>query len=493
MKFVRKAVVLLLAAAMLFSFCACASGAEKTVLFSYEGTDFYSGTFSYMLSSEKAYYEQQFAYINYYYSGANLGWSSVLDEETGMTYADAVWESLVLNAKRMVIVNHLLKQYNLKLTDESAVSTIEGYIEQDMEDYGDGNEYGLNLFYADYGVDIDMVRDYYLNNASLSVLRDYLYGDNGIQKIAADAVRESFDEQYYKVESIFFNYYTDTGSTTLKTPEGVTDEAIAEYFKENYVKVRHILFKTVDDSRNPLPDDQIAVKKAEAQELYDRIVAGETTIDDNYSKSEDGGSTTYPDGYVFTYDEMVEEFEEAAFEMEVGEYRLVETSNGWHIMCKEELEDDDIEGTSISGSTKIETACKTALTKKLIGEQAAAFYEQIKSGEAEFADGGDDAAYAYDAGTVFKTGESDEALEEAALALKTGETALVTVDAYGVYIIKRVDTTDEDFNAKYSAVESTLIDEAYVEYLDSFVDSVTVNEEELAKYDINTAKALGSA
>lgn len=91
-----------------------------------------------------------------------------------MTYADAVWESLVLNAKRMVIVNHLLKQYNLKLTDESAVSTIEGYIEQDMEDYGDGNEYGLNLFYADYGVDIDMVRDYYLNNASLSVLRDYL-------------------------------------------------------------------------------------------------------------------------------------------------------------------------------------------------------------------------------------------------------------------------------------------------------------------------------
>ena len=42
-------------------------------------------------------------------------------------------------------------------------------------------------------------------------------------------------------------------------------------------------------------------------------------------------------------------------------------------------------------------------------------------------------------------------------------------------------------------MESTLIDEAYVEYLDSFVDSVTVNEEELAKYDINTAKALGSA
>ena len=129
MKLVRKTVVLLLAAAMLLTFCACATGAEKTVLFSYEGTDFYSGTFSYMLSSEKAYYEQQFAYINYYYSDANLGWSSVLDEESGMTYADAVWESLVLNAKRMVVVNHLLKQYNLALTDESAVSTIWCYLQ----------------------------------------------------------------------------------------------------------------------------------------------------------------------------------------------------------------------------------------------------------------------------------------------------------------------------------------------------------------------------
>lgn len=493
MKFVRKAVVLLLAAAMLFSFCACASGAEKTVLFSYEGTDFYSGTFSYMLSEEKAFYEQQFAYINSYYNGLNLGWSSVLDEETGMTYAEAIWENLVLNAKRMVVVESLLQKFNLELTDESAASAVEGYIQQDMEDYGDGNEYGLNLYYADYGADIDMVRDFLYNNVKLSVLRDYLYGDNGIQKIAADAVRESFNEQYYKVESIYFNYYTDTGSTTLKTLEGVTDETVAEYFKENYVKVRHILFKTIDDSRNPLPDDQIAVKKAEAQELYDRIVAGETTFDDNYSKSEDGGSTTYPDGYVFTYDEMVEEFEEAAFEMEVGEYRLVETSNGWHIMCREELKDDDIDGTSISGSTKIKTACKTALTKKLIGEQAAAHYEKIKSGEAEFADGGDDAEFEYNAGTVFKSGEGDKAIEKAALELKTGETALVTVDKYGVYIIKRVDTNEEDFNSKYSAVESTLIDEAYVEYLDSFVDSVTVNEEELAKYDINTAKALGSA
>lgn len=130
------------------------------------------------------------------------------------------------------------------------------------------------------------------------------------------------------------------------------------------------------------------------------------------------------------------------------------------------------------------------MTKQLIGEQAEAFYEQLQNGEAEFADGGDDAEYEYDAGTVFKIGEGDEAIEKAALDLETGETAIVTVDAYGVYILRRVDTTEEDFNAKYSTVESTLIDEAYVKYLDSFVDSVTVNEEELAKYDINTAKSL---
>ena len=489
MKLLKRSALVFLAAAVLLSLAACAGTTQKTVLFSYEGEEFYSGTFSFMLSSEKAYYEQYFNYINSYYN-AGLGWSSVMDEETGKTYGDVIEEGIILNPKCMLIVDYFCKQYGLELTDESAVSTVEEYIRQDMENAG-GNEYELNLAYSDYGVDIDMVRDFYMLYSKMSLLQDYLYGENGIQKIAESAVRESFEEQYYKLESIYFSYYSNTANTELKELDEVTDEAIAEYFAENYVKVRHILFKTIDSSGNSISDSEKEVKKAQAQELFDKIISGETTFDDNYDKSEDPGSDTYPEGYVFTKGEMVEEFETAAFDMEVGEYRLVETPNGWHIMNKVALEEDDIEEVIISSNTvTVEEACREALTKQIINQQAQEFYDKIESGDAVFGDGGEDAEYEYDDGTVFKQGEGDETLEKAALELETGETAAVVVDDYGTYIIRRIALSDEDFESKYSTVESALISEAYAAYLDSFIPGITVNEEELAKYDITTAKSL---
>ena len=123
-KLLKRSALVFLAAAVLLSLAACAGTTQKTVLFSYEGEEFYSGTFSFMLSSEKAYYEQYFNYINSYYN-AGLGWSSVMDEETGKTYGDVIEEGIILNAKRMLIVDYFCKQYGLELTDESAVSTVE--------------------------------------------------------------------------------------------------------------------------------------------------------------------------------------------------------------------------------------------------------------------------------------------------------------------------------------------------------------------------------
>ena len=56
MKLLKRSALVFLAAAVLLSLAACAGTTQKTVLFSYEGEEFYSGTFSFMLSSEKAYY-----------------------------------------------------------------------------------------------------------------------------------------------------------------------------------------------------------------------------------------------------------------------------------------------------------------------------------------------------------------------------------------------------------------------------------------------------
>lgn len=55
---------------------------------------------------------------------------------------------------------------------------------------------------------------------------------------------------------------------------------------------------------------------------------------------DDPGMVDNEDGYLFTYGEMVEPFEEASFALEVGEMSgLVETDYGWHIILR--LEQDD--------------------------------------------------------------------------------------------------------------------------------------------------------
>ena len=58
---------------------------------------------------------------------------------------------------------------------------------------------------------------------------------------------------------------------------------------------------------------------------------------------QDPGTEVYPDGYVFTKGEMVEEFETAAFELaENGISDVVETTYGYHVLLRLPITDEYI-------------------------------------------------------------------------------------------------------------------------------------------------------
>ena len=138
---------------------------------------------------------------------------------------------------------------------------------------------------------------------------------------------------------ILSNAYFDNLMAAL-THEPTTEELNRDYL----YRVKHILLKTVDDSRNPLPDDQIAEKKLQAEELLAELQAASdlpALFDQRMNElSEDGrdeatGELYAPDGYLAAPGDMVAEFETASKALAEGELSgIVESMFGYHIILR---------------------------------------------------------------------------------------------------------------------------------------------------------------
>ncbi|MCD8391470.1 MAG: peptidylprolyl isomerase [Firmicutes bacterium] len=122
--------------------------------------------------------------------------------------------------------------------------------------------------------------------------------------------------------------------------DDLTDDALKDYYNDRYFRAKHILFTTMDTTTyEEYDDDKKAEQKALAEEILARAQAGEDfdTLMNEYS--EDPGTESNPDGYYFTYDEMVEEFEDTVVELEENEIGFCESDYGYHIIKRLPLEE----------------------------------------------------------------------------------------------------------------------------------------------------------
>jgi len=135
-------------------------------------------------------------------------------------------------------------------------------------------------------------------------------------------------------------YYNEGTMIQSLIPELIKREVIKidknevlDIIKNEYVKAKHILISTVDDMGQPLSDEKVSEAKKKAQEILDKINAGEDFDSLMINESEDPGLVSAPDGYVFTTGEMVPEFEQVAFSLKENEVSgLVNSSYGIHIL-----------------------------------------------------------------------------------------------------------------------------------------------------------------
>ena len=136
--------------------------------------------------------------------------------------------------------------------------------------------------------------------------------------------------------------------------EKLTDEDVLAWANDNdYLRCKHILFLTQNDDGTDKTDEEKAeIRKeaeatlAELRALEDDREAMMARFDALMADADDPGMTTFPDGYTFTSNQMVQEFEDGTRALE--DYAIsdiVESSYGYHIILRLPL---DPEGKTLS-------------------------------------------------------------------------------------------------------------------------------------------------
>lgn len=107
-----------------------------------------------------------------------------------------------------------------------------------------------------------------------------------------------------------------------------------EQFMSEYWRAKHVLIKTEN-----MTDDEKLEARAKAEDILNQAQNGADfdTLVAEYS--EDPGSSTNPNGYVFTTGTMVQEFEDGTKNTPIGGFALVESPYGYHVIQRLALDE----------------------------------------------------------------------------------------------------------------------------------------------------------
>ncbi len=203
------------------------------------------------------------------------------------------------------------KAMKLELTDEEKNSAI-----------------SMRAQYAANGGGFDAYEKYLKDNASSMEFLDKLFTASAY----ANKVQEKINEGFEGKEA--------------------TDDELKAFYEENYYAAKHILVNKPEEGEEAKEGEKQG--KELADELLERAKNGEDFDALVKEFSQDPGSESNPDGYVFTDGEMVKPFEEKVKELKPGEFGICESDYGYHVILRVELPafEDQKETVSASYSSK---------------------------------------------------------------------------------------------------------------------------------------------
>lgn len=311
MKIFKKATVLLLLLAicmpMLFS---CAKGLGTPVM-TLGKTEVTENMLEFWLTRYKAYFVQ-------YYMDGNDSAEFWNEKATGTdkTWNETFTEFIVDNAKTYTAALYLFDDLGLVLP-ESRIEAVDKEIADLLYGQADNNENQFNQILSTYGVNMDILREIYIIEEKVAFLQDYLYGDDGVEKLSSNAKDEYYKDNYVRFQHIF--RYTGSRPVTEKNEDGGYDFV---YGNDGYVKYEEMTKEQDEKERNTM------------KALFEDLKAGSLDFDEILDiYNQDIANEEYPNGYYITQTSTyVQEVIDAVFDMEVDEIRYVESDYGVHII-----------------------------------------------------------------------------------------------------------------------------------------------------------------
>jgi len=301
-----KLFALLLALAMLLGMAGCTSAPK---VMQYDGAAVTANMYRYWLSTYKGSFMNTYTDMR----DTDAFWDSAV---FGDVKADRyLTDAIITNVKRTLVCAAHFDSLGLKFP-ETAAAEIDAYIEDLIENRADGSRRSFNQALAQYGINIDMLRQIYIMEDKTELLFTHLYGTGGAHALSAEDYEAYCGSHYVRIRHIYVNnayaYETDENGHYSYDSSGV-------------LKTRSLTPAEIAEKAKKIADIDAALA---AGKSFDSVY--ETYSEDLY----------YKNGYYLSATtNFIPDVITAAFALEVGGTARVESDYGTHYIMRLEMDE----------------------------------------------------------------------------------------------------------------------------------------------------------